>query len=94
MISNESLHHQLEVFLAHFFLVLVYLSLSESRYCGIFFCGSLSGACHTTMAFMMMRFLGGIFIGIGEAPCRMMWVHGFNMFQLIVLFDVVCIYYK
>lgn len=35
-------------------------------YCGIFFCGSLSGACHTTVAFMMMRFLGGIFIGIGQ----------------------------
>jgi hypothetical protein len=40
--------------------------LSLLRYCGIFFCGSLSGACHTTVAFMMMRFLGGIFIGIGH----------------------------
>jgi len=35
-------------------------------YCGIFLCGSLSAACQTAMAFMMMRFLGGIFIGIGQ----------------------------
>eukprot|EP00438_Fugacium_kawagutii_P017477 Skav217973 [mRNA] locus=scaffold496:27140:34529:- [translate_table: standard] len=34
-------------------------------YCGIAFCGTISGACDTTTAFMMMRFLGGFFIGIG-----------------------------
>lgn len=35
-------------------------------YCGIFLCGFVSAACRAAMAFMIMRFLGGIFIGIGQ----------------------------